>query len=79
MFTNVHNHLTPMQVEYLVRAYLQYVLSCALFIDKIGTRVLAHLLELLRNLKVVRNYAWGATIATQLYIQLGKGAKTKAK
>lgn len=59
------------RVECTARAYLLYMLSCTLFVDKSSSRAPVSLLKIINNLEDVANYAWGAAALAYLYRQLG--------
>ena len=58
-------------IECAARAYLLYLLGCALFADKTGTRVSVVYLSFLMDLQLVVSYAWGAAALAFFYRQLG--------
>ncbi|KAK9140222.1 hypothetical protein Scep_009903 [Stephania cephalantha] len=64
-------------VQCTERAFLLYLLSYTLFVDKSGSRVSIALLKLLENLDDVGNYAWGATALAYLYCQLGSATRVE--
>eukprot|EP00268_Persea_americana_P024464 TRINITY_DN23867_c0_g2_i1.p1 TRINITY_DN23867_c0_g2~~TRINITY_DN23867_c0_g2_i1.p1 ORF type:complete len:147 (+),score=18.47 TRINITY_DN23867_c0_g2_i1:250-690(+) len=54
------------KIRNAVRAFLLYILSCTLFIDKFDTRVPIIYLQLLMDLDVVYTYAWGTAALAYL-------------
>lgn len=69
-FSRVTDSWSDVQINYVVRGYLLYILGCTLFVDKTGTWVPICFLTLPWDLNKVRTYARGAKALAYLYCQL---------
>ena len=79
-FIHLPNSVSDEEIQYISKAYLLFLLSCTLFVDKSGTLVLVTYLILLDDLSMTGgNYAWGAVCLAYLYRQLDIVTKREVK
>ena len=67
------------QLKAHCRAYILWLISGVLMLDKVGNRVHLMYLTLLDNLKRVRRYSWGSACLAILYKEMCRATDPEAK
>lgn len=67
------------RVDDRAAAYLLYLVSATIFVDKSVDRAKHKLFPLIREVKKVHNYAWGAAALATLYRRLGQASRQECK